>query len=85
MSTASFLDRLLEPVADAFTPEFARVVVNIKADAELQSHVDLLATKANNGSITTAELAEYKALIDAADLISVLQLKARRFLAKHSA
>lgn len=85
MSTANFLDRFLAPVADAFTPELARVVVNIKADPELQSHVDLLATKANDGSITAAEQAEYKALIDAADLISVLQLKARSFLAKHSA
>ncbi len=85
MSTANFLDRFLAPVADAFTPEFARVVVNIKADPELQSYVDLLAARANDGCITAAENAEYKALIDAADLIAVLQLKARRFLAKHSA
>lgn len=85
MSTANFLDRFLAPVVDAFTPEFARVVVNIKADPELQSYVDLLAAKANDGCITAAENAEYKALIDAADLIAVLQSKARRFLAKHSA
>ena len=85
MSTADYLDRFLAPVADAFTPELARTIANIKADPDLQSHVDLLATKANDGSITAAEDAEYKALVDAADLIAVLQLKARRFLARHSA
>ena len=36
MSTAAnYLDRFLEPVADAFTPEFAQTVVNLKADASL--------------------------------------------------
>ena len=85
MKTASYLDRFLAPVADAFTPEFARTVADLRADEELQSHVDMLAQKANEGTITSAEQEEYKALIDAADLISVLQLKARRFLAKHSA
>ena len=85
MSTFDYLDRFLTPVADAFTPDVARTFVNIRADDELQSHVDMLAQKANDGTITAAEDADYKALIDAADLISVLQLKARRFLAKHSA
>jgi len=82
MSTASYLDRFLNPVADAFTPELARKLADLRADEELQSHVDGLAKKANDGTITAAEDAEYKALIDAADLVAVLQLKARRFLAQ---
>ena len=85
MSTASYLDRFLNPVADAFTPELARTFADLRADPEFQSNVDGLAKKANDGSITAAEDAEYKALIDAADLVAVLQLKARRFLAQHSA
>jgi len=85
MSTANYLDRFLAPVADAFTPEFARTVADIKTDPDLQSYLDTLASKANDGSISDTEDAEYKALIDAADLVTVLQLKARRFLAKHSA
>lgn len=48
---------------------------------QLQAHVDMLAEKANDGTITPGEDTAYKALIDVADLISVLQLKARRFLA----
>jgi len=85
MSTADYLDRFLAPVADVFTPELARTLANIKTDPDLQSYVVRLATKANDGSITDAEEVEYKALVDAADLVAVLQLKARRFLARHSA
>jgi hypothetical protein len=82
MSTTTYLDRFLAPVSEAFTPELARIVADIRIDAEVQSYVDSLAAKANAGSITAEEDAEYKALIDAADLVSVLQLKARRFLSK---
>ena len=85
MSTASYLDRFLEPVTTAFTPELARSFADLRADPELQSWVDDLAKKANDGTITPAEDSEYKALIDAADLIAVLQLKARRFLGQHPA
>lgn len=49
----------------------------------MQSYVESLATKANDGTITPEEAAEYQALIDAADLVSVLQLKAQRFLTKN--
>ena len=82
MSTATYLDRFLGSVMDVFTPEFARKVADIRIDGELQAHVDSLARKSNEGTITEDESADYKALIDAADLISVLQLKARRFLAE---
>lgn len=85
MNVANFLDRFLTPVSDAFTPEMARAFADIKIDRDLQSHVDELARKANDGTISDAEDAEYKALIDAADLIAVLRLKARRYLAKNSA
>ena len=84
MSTASYLDRFLEPVTDAFTPEMARKFADLQTDAELQALVDNLAKKANDGTITPDEDADYKSIIDAADLIAILQLKARRYLKKHS-
>lgn len=84
MSTATDLDRFLTPVSDAFTPELAEAVSRIRIDDELQDYVASLAVKANQGRLTPEEEAEYKALIDAADLISVLQLKARRFLSSQS-
>ena len=85
MSTADYLDRFLEPLTAAFTPELARTLVDLRGDPELQSRVNDLASRANHGTITVTEDAEYKALIDAADLIAVLQMKARRFLTQHPA
>lgn len=84
MSTATYLDRFLGSVTGVFTPELAQTVADIKIDDDLQAHVDSLAQKSTAGTITESESAEYKALIDAADLISVLQIKARRFLAELS-
>ena len=85
MSTISFLDQFLEPMTEAFTPELARKLVELRAQPELQAYVDLLADKANAGTLTAEEDQEYKSYVEAADVIGVIQAKARRFLAEHSA
>jgi hypothetical protein len=47
MSTATnYLDRFLEPMTEAFTPEMARTIVNLRADAELEAHIGNLREKA---------------------------------------
>lgn len=84
MSTTSYLDRILEPVTDAMTPELARVLVGLKADENLQAEVDALRQKANEGTLTSSEEAAYKDFVEAVDVISVLQSKARRFLQTRS-
>jgi len=80
MNSIQIFDRILDPVTDAFTPEVARRIVELKADAEMQSRLDELATKSNNGSLTDEEAAEYKSYVDVIDLISVLQAKSQRIL-----
>ena len=86
MSTAiNYLDRFLDPISEAFTPTMARKIVELRADPELQSRVDLLAEKANEGKLTSEEDSEYKSYIEAADIIGIFQAKARRFLAGDSA
>jgi hypothetical protein len=40
MSVTSYLDRLLDPVTEAFTPEIARKIADLRADEELESHID---------------------------------------------
>jgi hypothetical protein len=85
MATASYLDRLLEPLTQAFTPRMASVLLDLRADSELEAHIDELRRKANSGTLTPAEEAEYRDFVEAVDLISIMQVKARRFLAKHSA
>ena len=59
------------------TPEVAREIADLRADPELQARLDELAAKANEGALTEQERADYRAYIDAIDLISVLQSKAR--------
>lgn len=80
MSTSTYLDRFLDPVAEAFTPEFARRIIDLRADPELQAHVEVLRQKANEGLLTPEEKAEYLDFVEAIDLVSILQAKARKFL-----
>ncbi len=87
MSAVNYLDRFLEPVTEAFTPALARKLVALRAedDAELHARIETLRYKANMGMLTPAEDAEYKDIVEAIDVISILQAKARRFLAQKNA
>ena len=66
------------------TPEFARKLLDLKADSKLQAHIEELRAKANEGILTSEEDAEYKDFVEAVEVISIIQAKARRFLANHS-
>ncbi|MBS1830400.1 MAG: hypothetical protein JST93_34175 [Acidobacteria bacterium] len=58
-----------------------RQIVDFRISADVQARVDYLAKLANEGALSPDEDAEYEALIDGADLIAILKLKARRVLA----
>jgi hypothetical protein len=83
MSTVSYLDRFLEPVTEALTPELAHHLIELRADAALQAEIDTLRLKANEGSLSPEEEAAYKDFVEAVDVLSIIQSKARRFLMKH--
>lgn len=83
-TTASYLDRLLEPMTEALTPEVARNLVNLRADAEVQSRIEQLRKKSNDGELTAEEEAEYKEFVEALDIVSIIQSKARKFLNKYT-
>jgi len=85
VATTSYLDRLLDPLTDVFTPEVASAVLRLRADSETESRIADLRDRANEGTLTPAEDIEYKDFVEAVDLISILQTKARRFLANHPA
>ena len=84
MSTTNYLDRMLQPVTEARSPEFAHKLVGLRADDELLSHIEILRGKANQGTMTAEEDAEYREFVEAVDVISILQSKARRVLSKLS-
>ena len=76
------LDRLLDPVRDCLTPEVAARIAALRADETAQARLDDLAERNAAGAITPDERAEYESLVQAGNLIAVLQAKARAALSK---
>ena len=76
------LAKILDPIAACFTPEVAERVIELHADPDVQTRIDELAEKCNEGMLTPEETAEYDAYIHAMDVVAVLQKKARSLLAQ---
>jgi hypothetical protein len=83
MSVTTSLDGLLEPLSRCLDTGSARRLVDLQVDAPVQERIDFLAERANEGTLTETERSEYEALINAADFISILKLKARLHLRNH--
>jgi hypothetical protein len=81
METATYLDRMLEPVGGCLTPEVARRLVQLRADPQLQARIDELAGRCTEGDLTEEEKSEYETYVRAGNLIAILQAKARKLLA----
>ena len=79
------LDEILDPVARAFSRDVAEALVNVKASRAAQQRISELAEKCNEGRLTPAERSEYESYVNAVDLVSLLQAKARLWLARHGA
>lgn len=76
------LDRILEPVSRCLTPEVARAITDLRADAAVQARIDKLADKSTAGTLTPVERAEYESYVAAIDFVAILQSKARALLAR---
>ena len=79
------LDRLLDPVAKCLTLEVAQRLAEVRPDPLTQARIDELASKANEGNLAPAEQAEYHGYVEAIDIVSILQAKARKLLLGRSA
>ena len=79
----TYLDRILDPLTECFTPQVARRIAGLQADRQARRRLDELATKANEGRLTPEEDAEYKQSVDAIDLSAILQAKAYEYLHAH--
>lgn len=78
MSTLSALDQFLNPTSGWLTPVAAQKLIDWRISDELRSRIEVLGQKANLGQLTEAEAAEYRAYLDDAETISLMQTKARR-------
>lgn len=79
------LDRFLNPVRDILTPEVAQAIADLRADQETQDRIEDLADRHREGRLDADELAEYESLVNGANLIAVLQAKARSVLSRRPA
>jgi hypothetical protein len=82
-STSATIDRiLLEPVAQAMSLEFAKNILEIRADPETQARIDELAEKCNEGLLNAEEMAEYENLIQLIHTMGILHRAAKRVVAR---
>ena len=79
-AAASPLDSLLDTFSRCLDAESARRVTEFRVDPDIEMRISVLAERANDGILSEDERAEYESLVNAADLISILKLKARRQL-----
>ena len=79
-SAIGVLDGLLDPLSRCLDAGSARRVAEFRVAPPVQERIDALAERANEGLLTEDERSEYEAIINAADFISILKLKAQRSL-----
>jgi hypothetical protein len=80
MSDVALLDQLLDPFTQCLDAESARRVIEFGIAPAVQQRVSVLAERANDGVLTEDERIDYEALINAADFIAIIKLKAQRRL-----
>lgn len=78
------LDRLLNPIRDTLTPEVARAIVDLRADPAIQAMIEDYGERRHEGLLAPGELEQYEAMVNATNLIAVLQAKARSVLKSRS-
>jgi transcription elongation GreA/GreB family factor len=74
------LDQFLNPLRDVLTPQVAQAIADLRADAATQERLEDFATRHHEGQLSAEELAEYDAMVSGANVIAVLQAKARSVL-----
>ena len=74
------LDQFLDPLRDILTPEIAQAIADLRAAPRIQDRIEDLAHRHHEGQLDPEELAEYEALVGGANLVAVLQAKARSVL-----
>jgi hypothetical protein len=82
---AKVLDGMLDPLSRCLTPEVARRILDLRADASAQRRVDELAARCNDGLLSDDEREEYETYVLTGNLIAILQAKARRLVAGQTA
>jgi len=78
MTTA--LDRILDHLGDCLNAQVAQRIVKVRIDPDIQVRIEELAERCNEGLLTAAERAEYDGYVEGTEILSLIKLKARRYL-----
>ncbi len=70
-------DQIMGSLAACLTPASARRIAVFRMNAETQERIAELAEKCNQGEMNARERQEYETFVNAIDMISILQAKAR--------
>jgi hypothetical protein len=81
-ATNTVLDRLVGPLGECLTPESAKRLLKLKADPQLKAHVEELADKCNQGTLSPEERSLYESYVSFSSFIALLKSKARLVLAR---
>lgn len=81
IDTTAF-DRGTDPILEFFTVDQAQAIVNFRGNAQLQTRIEELAGKSNEGDLSPEELAEYEGYVKANKFIAILQAKVRKLLSR---
>lgn len=71
---------MVNPLTRVFTREAAEEIANLRVDEDTQRHIDDLAEKCNEGTLTAEERAEYQEFVSYFNILTVLQSRARTYL-----
>ena len=80
-TTRDILEKVLDPVCEAFTGDAAKRLLEVRVDPELQAWMSAMAEKANEGLLTADERSTYEYALTAGTIVSILQSRARATLA----
>ena len=71
---------LLDPLSRCLDAESARRVAEFRVGPAVEEKIRVLAERANEGLLNEDERADYEAIINTTDIISILKLKTERHL-----
>jgi hypothetical protein len=74
--------RGVAPIFSLLGPDQTRRLAELSGNPDLESRLETLAEKANEGALSVAERTEYEGYIEANNLLAVLKAEARFHLAQ---
>ena len=72
------LAKILAPMERKMTRDFARELLKLRADPDVQERISYLAERSTEGELTNEERDEYETYVHAINFVGILQSQARR-------